>query len=359
MLPDRFLFGVSKVTKNQTKKKPSAKFKAALLFLAFVCIATCLTGGLGFFWMQSFITAPADPQGKHIAFTVSSGQGFGTIAENLKRRGLISDTLRFKIYARFKKMATRVKTGEYELSPSFSPARILTHLVSGRVKLYKFTIPEGLDMGQIADLAQRADFCSRTQFLTLCKDKGVIQNFGLTGTTLEGYLYPDTYLFAKNTSCQNIIEKMTSTFKKTFTSEWKTRAEKLGFTIHEIVTLASIIEKETGDASERPLISSVFHNRLKKNMRLESDPTVIYGVDDYHGRIRYRHLRRVTPYNTYQIHGLPMGPIANPGAKAIEAALYPVDSKYLFFVSKNDTTHQFSKNLRDHNRAVNKYQLNR
>jgi UPF0755 protein len=143
-----------------------------------------------------------------------------------------------------------------------------------------------------------------------------------------------------------------------YTPEWEKKADDLGFTLKEIVTLASMIEKEAGVASEQPLISSVFHNRLKKGMRLQSDPTVIYGDTTFEGRIRTRHLQRKTEYNTYQMHGLPKGPIANPGAKAIEAALFPAESDFLFFVSKNDKTHYFSKTLAEHNRAVRKYQIN-
>lgn len=134
--------------------------------------------------------------------------------------------------------------------------------------------------------------------------------------------------------------------------------KKMDLSVHEVVILASIIEKETGNAKERPMISSVFHNRLKRHMRLRSDPTVIYGVSDFYDRIRYKHLRRVTPYNTYQIYGLPAGPIANPGAQSLKAALYPARTDYLYFVSKNDTTHKFSTNLKDHNKAVKQYQLN-
>ena len=133
----------------------------------------------------------------------------------------------------------------------------------------------------------------------------------------------------------------------------------MGFTVHEIVTLASIIEKETGEASERPVISSVFHNRLEKGMRLESDPTVIYGIEDFDGNITRKDLRTPTPYNTYVIKGLPPGPIANPGKMSLQAALYPADTEYIFFVSKKDSTHKFSKTLKEHNRAVRKYQLNR
>ena len=150
---------------------------------------------------------------------------------------------------------------------------------------------------------------------------------------------------------------MMARFNDTFTPEWRRRARELGFTVHQVTTLASIIEKETGDASERPRIASVFHNRLKLGMRLESDPTVIYGIQDFNGNLTRRDLKEMTPYNTYRIPGLPPGPIANPGKASLEAALYPEKSDYLFFVSKNNGTHRFSRTMEDHGKAVRKYQL--
>jgi UPF0755 protein len=152
---------------------------------------------------------------------------------------------------------------------------------------------------------------------------------------------------------------MVNRFKEVYLAEWHDRASQLNWNVHHVVTMASIIEKETGAAFERPLIASVFHNRLEKKMRLSSDPTVIYGIKDFDGNLTRKHLSTPTPYNTYLRKGLPPGPIASPGAKAIEAALYPADTKYLYFVSKKDTTHQFSTNIRDHNAAVRKYQLRR
>lgn len=318
-----------------------------------------IVAGIGIYWMQSFVNTPAAPGAKEVVFTISSGQSLDTIAKNLEQEGIVTDPLRFKLYARFKKASTQIKAGEYQLSPALSPARVLTTLLKGRVKLYRLTIPEGLNLDETAALVQKTGSCSGQAFLTLCHNREFIKGLNLEGHTLEGYLYPDTYFFPRNTSCTQIIKKMTATFSRVFSPEWKHRAKTLGYSVHEIVTLASIIEKETGDASERPLISSVFHNRLKKRMRLESDPTVIYGDKTFDGRIRYRHLRRKTPYNTYQIKGLPLGPIANPGGLALEAALFPVESDYIFFVSKNDTTHYFSKTLKEHNRAVRKYQLNK
>jgi UPF0755 protein len=152
---------------------------------------------------------------------------------------------------------------------------------------------------------------------------------------------------------------MTRRFREAFSDAWRARAHALGMSVHEVVTLASIIEKETGDPAERPLIASVFHNRLERGMRLETDPTVIYGIEDFDGNLTRKHLRTPTPYNTYLNKGLPPGPIASPGKAALEAALYPAESGYLFFVSRKDGTHQFSSTLKEHREAVRKYQLRR
>ena len=157
--------------------------------------------------------------------------------------------------------------------------------------------------------------------------------------------------------CENIISAMVENFKSVFTPEWEKRAEELGFSVHEIITLASIIEKETGAEDERGLISSVFHNRLKRGMRLETDPTVIYGIKNFDGNITRKNLSELTPYNTYKIKGLPPGPIAGPGYESIKAALYPAETDFFFFVSKNDGTHIFSSNFKEHNMAVQKYQV--
>ena len=197
----------------------------------------------------------------------------------------------------------------------------------------------------------------RKTFLAMARDEAFAGKLGFNGKTLEGYLFPETYHFPKHADIKTIITTMARRFKVNFKPEWKIAAKKNGFTIHQVITLASIIEKETGAGEERPLISSVFHNRLKKGMRLESDPTVIYGITGYTGNITRKHLNTRTPYNTYKIKGLPPGPIASPGLKSIEAALFPAKTNFLFFVSRKDGTHQFSTNIRDHNRAVRKYQL--
>jgi len=307
--------------------------------------------------ITSFVQNPANPSAHDKLFTIHSGQSLKDIAHHLEKESIISNQSYFVLFARFKKAEKKLQAGEYLLSASKSPEQILEVLLKGKVNLYRLTIPEGLNFHEVAALVEKAGFCSKIEFEDLCRNKSFIMESGIKSTSLEGYLFPDTYFFPKLSSCKTIISTMILHFKTIFTEQWKEQAKLLGFSIHDIVTLASIIEKETGDAKERPLIASVFHNRLKKNMRLESDPTVIYGIKEFDGNIKKKHLETLTPYNTYKIKGLPPGPIANPGAMSLQAALYPARTEYLFFVSKKDTTHQFSKTIQDHNRAVKTFQL--
>ncbi len=290
---------------------------------------------------------------------IHPGQGFNASLTALSNAGIITHPLKFKIVARYKGYDKRVKAGEYKLSLSMPPLAIMVEMTKGKDRLYRLTIPEGYNLKEIAKLVEKAGFCTGEAFLEKAMDPEFARESGIAGETFEGYLFPETYLFPRKVSPERIIETLLGEFRNHFQEEWKKRASNLGFSIHQVVTLASIIEKETGTAVERPIISSVFHNRLKKGMRLETDPTVIYGIKNFDGNITRKHLRTRTPYNTYMIRGLPPGPIANPGAAALEAALYPDNTKYIFFVSKGDTTHKFSTNLRAHNRAVRKYQLRR
>jgi UPF0755 protein len=238
-----------------------------------------------------------------------------------------------------------------------TPNQILDRMIEGKVNLYKVTIPEGCTIKQVGDIFEKAGIIKKDAFIKTAENRDYALKKGIDAETLEGYLFPDTYHFSKNASADQIVSRMLDRFRETFSPEWEQRAKALGFSIHEVVTLASLVEKETGVAEERPIISSVFHNRLRKKMRLETDPSVIYGIKNFDGNITKKHLRTYSAYNTYLISGLPPGPISNPGAKALASALFPADTKYLFFVSKKDSTHHFSTNLRDHNRAVRKYQL--
>ena len=309
--------------------------------------------------IHRFARRPAGSSDHQTLFIVHSGESFHELAARLQSRGVITSTTRFKLYSRITGNDKRLKAGEYNLSAAMTPAQILDTIVQGKSVLYRLTIPEGYTMAQIAEEVERQGLGTSKAFLQLAMNPTVAKSFNIEARTLEGYLFPDTYYFPKGVPPDTIIAKMVSHFNAQFKPEWKHRAQTLNFSVHQIVTLASIIEKETGTPSERPMIASVFHNRLRKKMRLESDPTVIYGIQDFDGNIKRRHLQERTPYNTYKIRGLPPGPIANPGSAAIEAALYPDKTDYLYFVAKQDGTHHFSTNIADHNRAVRKYQLRR
>jgi UPF0755 protein len=288
---------------------------------------------------------------------VEQGLDLVKIANLLEEKGLVVSSLKFRLIARIYGLDKRIQAGEYLLSPDMTPTQIIDIITKGRVYLHRIVIPEGFNLKQIADVVEEAGFAEADSFLQATRDPNLLARFNIKADSLEGYLFPDTYLFAKGTTTEKILATMIGHFRQQFKPQWEERAKELGFTVHEIVTLASIIEKETGNPAERKTISSVFHNRLKKKMRLETDPTVIYGIKDYDGNITRKHLKTWTPYNTYMIRGLPPGPIASPGAASLEAALYPEKTDYLFFVSKKDTTHHFSKTVKEHNRAVRKYQL--
>ena len=312
-----------------------------------------------FFKISAFIEKPLNISAREKIFIIKPGQSLNVISANLEKESIISNNTYFTLFTKFKKAGRNLQAGEYLLSGSKSPEQILEILKKGKVKLCRITLPEGLNINEVALLVEKAGFCNKTEFKNLCKSSVFITSLGIKAASLEGYLFPDTYFFSKQVSCKKVITTMVAHFKKIFTKEWILKAKAMNFSIHDIVILASIIEKETGDASERPIIASVFHNRLKKKMRLESDPTVIYGIKDFDGNIKRRHLKEKTPYNTYQVKGLPIGPIANPGALSLQAALNPANTSYFFFVSKKDTTHKFSKTIQEHNKAVRKYQLRR
>jgi len=288
---------------------------------------------------------------------IPPGQNLSTIANYLNNTGIIKNPVKFKLLARIKNYDKKIKAGEYLLSSSMPPIKILETMASGKVRLYKITIPEGYNLKQVASIIAKAKLGAKADFLRAATDSFFVYKQGINAETFEGYLFPETYYFPKDITPEKIIATMVKRFRSIFTPEWKKRAKDLNLSVHQVVTLASIIEKETGVSFERPVISSVFHNRLKKKMRLESDPTVIYGLKNFDGNITRKHLAAQSPYNTYTIKGLPPGPIANPGSKALKAALYPADTDFLYFVSKKDRTHKFSANIKNHNKAVKKYQL--
>ena len=338
----------------------SSVLKKALLFIGIpLLLAFCIASGL-YFELKLFASTPANKSAADpLIINVRPGQTLNTTADILYRENIIENAMKFVLVARIKGYEKRLKAGEYLLSAAMTPLQLLDIMVKGAVKLHKLTIPEGYNLYQIADLVDTANLGTKTDFIQAVTDPARVRQNGLEGQTFEGYLFPDTYFFPKEVTIEGLIAAMVKRFWSVFVPEWQARAKELGLTVHQVVTLASIIEKETGAGFERPIISSVFHNRLKKKMRLETDPTVIYGIKNFDGNLTREHLTTPTPYNTYKIRGLPIGPIANPGGASLEAALYPDDTNYIYFVSRKDSTHQFSTTLKQHNRAVQKYQLRR
>ncbi len=331
-------------------------FEALLICILFLLISAA---GAVFFEFHHFANAPADTQKTEQVISIASGQHFASITQQLHQAGLITDPFKLKLYARIKGYDRKIKAGEYVLSAAMPPEQMLLTLTTGKVRLHQLTIPEGYTVRQVAMRVATTGFMTLSMFLDIATDPAFTRQIGINADTVEGYLFPDTYFFPKGVTPEKMVTTMVNRFSSIFAPEWRARAQSIGFSVHETVTLASIIEKETGALAEMPVISSVFHNRLKKGMRLESDPTVIYGLQDFDGNLTKRDLKMPSPYNTYLIHGLPPGPIANPGARALNAAIYPASARFLFFVSRKDGTHQFSENIRSHNRAVRKYQLNK
>ena len=331
-------------------------FKRISVLLLSGIVVLSLLGGLA---LRRYANTPASHLDHPVVLSIAPGEAFSQLAARLETEGVITSPFKFKLLARIEGVDKKLKSGEYQLSSAMTPGQILEVLISGKVFLYRLTIPEGYTARQIAAQVASQGLGNEEEFMGLVTNAQTAHEMGIEAQSLEGYLFPDTYYFPKQVGALTIVQKMVQRFKEQFKPEWRERARELNLSVHEVVTLASIIEKETGDPSERPLISSVFHNRLKKKMRLESDPTVIYGIKDFDGNLKRSHLATPTPYNTYIIKGLPPGPIANPGRAAIEAALYPARTDYLFFVSKQDHTHYFSATIEEHHRAVRKYQLHR
>ncbi len=331
--------------------KTTARFLITVAFISFSVFAS------GYLDLLLYARHPAASKANPLLVEISPGQRFRQTTELLFKKKIINSPTKFKLFARIKSYDKKIKAGEYVLSATMSPLTVLSTLESGRVQLHKLTVPEGYNIDQIAAIIEKAGFAPRKVFLKHALNATFARTMGIDADTFEGYLFPDTYFFPKNTPSEKIITAMMRRFESIYSPEFRKRSNALKFSIHQVITLASIIEKETGAPFERPLISSVFHNRIKKRMRLESDPTVIYGLKNFNGNLKRKHLRTLTPYNTYMIRGLPAGPISNPGLKSIEAALFPKETGYLFFVSRKDKTHQFSSNLKDHNKAVRKYQL--
>jgi UPF0755 protein len=322
-------------------------------------VAGVLAIGLGY-RAASFLSYPGTTgPSKTVFYEVKVLSRPANVTRDLEQLGVISNARLFYWYGRITGKLAKFRAGDYRFTTAMRPDEVMNIILSGISHGIPLTVPEGFSYTQISELVEATHPGMGTRFKELCVDKKFIASLGFVPApeSLEGYLFPDTYLIGRQTPPEDVVRQMVRKYKGIFTPELARRAHEIGFSEHQAVTLASIVEKETGAKQERPLISSVFHNRLKKKMRLQTDPTVIYGIKNYRGNITRKDLETFTPYNTYKIAGLPPGPIANPGKEAIYAALYPAESAYLYFVSHNDGTHEFTSTYEDHQKAVRQFQI--
>ena len=298
----------------------------------------------------------APPEGARVV--VREGDPLPAIAARLARGGVVRSALVFRLWARFTGRDRAIRPGDYRFAARSGVGGILRHLAAGGDQS-EVTIPEGLTVREVANLLATRGFGPAESFARLAEDPEFLAAAAVPGWRLEGYLFPDTYRFSPVTSPAEILAVMVRRFHERFDATRHREAAARGMSVDQIVTLASIVEKETALPAERPLVAAVFHNRLRLRMALQSDPTVIYAIPDFGGDLTRTDLARPSPYNTYTTVGLPPGPIANPGAAAIDAALAPAAVPYLYFVSRNDGSHAFSTTLGEHNRAVDRYQRHR
>lgn len=283
--------------------------------------------------------------------TVPKGAGFAQIAQELEQQRIIRSAVYFRIVGRLKGLDRRMQPGDYRLTNAMKPGEILEKIASGLTDARKFTVPEGYSMFQVAELAEKQGLFTRDCFLKICRDKQVLAELGIAADSVEGYLFPGTYLVGFHMDERGLVTEMVREFQHRITGLEQQIAAS-GMNLHQVVTLASMVEKEAVALEEKPLIASVFRNRLKLGMPLQSDPTAIYGVRAFGGTVTKQDLQRQSPYNTYRIKGLPPGPIGNPGLDAIKAVLEPARTDYLYFVARKDGTHQFSRTLKEHNQGV-------
>ncbi|MCX7816362.1 MAG: endolytic transglycosylase MltG [Syntrophales bacterium] len=301
---------------------------------------------------------PVSSDRKTILIEIPRGTKFFQIVNLLDEAGLVNNRPLFCVLVIAKGAARKIRAGEYEFSTSMSPLEIIEKLLVGDIKKYRITVPEDLSLKEIAARLAAEGLVDESTFLYWAYNREFISSLGVEANSIEGYLFPDTYFFDRSMTARDIIRTMVKQFWKVATPALRQRAERMGMSVHEWVTLASIIGKETSYSAEKPLVSAVFHNRMKRGMKLQSDPTAVYNID-FNGVITKTHLLLDHPYNTYRIYGLPPGPIANPGRDSLLAALYPAKVDYLYFVSNGNGSHRFSSTLEDHNLAVQNYRSQR
>ena len=296
----------------------------------------------------------AGPTGTPVQLTVPSGATLKAVSDSLEARGVISHATAFRLYVRVRGDDRRIRAGRYLLTPGTSWREILDALTEGRVVTVWMTVPEGFRLPQIASRIAAVSEVPDSSVLGVLADPDAAGRYGVPGPRLEGYLFPDTYLFAAGVPVATVVRAMTRRYRLVWTPERRARLDSLGMNERELVTLASIVQAEARKVEEMPRIASVYHNRLRRGWLLQADPTVLYALGGYRERLLFAAIDSVAdhPYNTYRKPGLPPGPIGAPGEQALQAALYPASEPYLYFVARSDGSHVFSRTLAEHNRAV-------
>jgi UPF0755 protein len=305
-----------------------------------------------------FASMPRSTENKPVNVIIKSGSSLNSIARLLKDNGIIYSSYLFMLYSFL--TGSKLIAGEYELKKNMSTLDIIMKMKHGERKIYTLKIVEGYNIYNVAEIIQNAKITEKDEFISLATNRNFLDRLKINSGSLEGYLSPDTYYYSKETDVDKFIERIVQRTFRSFEKEIiRNRMQELKMDINQVLTIASMIEKEAKMKEEKPLISAVFHNRLRRNMSLDCDPTVTYGTGAFSRPITKKDLVSYTPYNTYAFKGLPKGPICNPDNNSIMAALYPASVEYLYFVSRNDGTHIFSKDMATHNRFVTIYQRNK
>jgi UPF0755 protein len=327
-----------------------------VLAVLIVVGAGVAAGGLGWTRMHEAYKGFEDVQ----FIEIPQGTASGAIRRRLIERGVIRDELAFRAALWWTGAARSLKAGEYRFDRSASAVEVIDRLERGDVYARRVTFPEGLTIAEMAEIAAGHGFGAAPDFITAARDRALIADLDPRATDLEGYLFPDTYALPRGTPPGAIVATMVTRFRATYDEALRARAAAQGLTTREVVTLASLVEEETGRPEERPVVAAVYRNRLAIRMPMQADPTVVYALAKarkYDGNIRRQDLNFDSPYNTYRYPGLPPGPIAAPGRASLEAALAPADVMFLYFVSRNDGSHAFAETLREHNANVKTYQV--
>jgi UPF0755 protein len=299
-------------------------------------------------------------QGAEQFVEIPQGTGSTPIGERLVAAGVVRDALTFRAALWMSNKGRRLKAGEYRFDHPMTPFEVIDKIARGDVYVIAVTFPEGQTIADMARIVEAHGLGPAAAFVEASKDASLIRDLDPAAKDLEGYLFPETYLVPRRTDAAKLVRMMVARFDKVFTPELRQEATARSLSIRQVVTLASIVEKETAKADERPLVAAVYATRLRIGMPLQCDPTVIYGLTKagrYDGNIHKEDLSFDSPYNTYRYPGLPPGPIASPGRASLEAAVHPADADYLYFVSRNDGSHAFARTLDEHNRNVQKYQV--